>query len=225
MKTILFGHESKDIKPLVEKLGFELVEKSPELVICYGGDGTLMKGEASFPGVMKVLLRGSSRICKLCSSLPNEEVLERIIKGEYKTPEFFKLEAEAKGKTFRAINDITVHNKDARHAIRYRLWVGDKPIGGEIIGDGIVASTPLGSTGYYRSITDSYFEVGIGLAFNNSTEQSDHIVLKEDSVMKIKIIRGPAFIYADNQEEHIELNDNDEAVVKKSSHSVKIISV
>jgi len=97
-------------------------------------------------------------------------------------------------------------------------------VGGEIIGDGIVVATPsFGSTGYYKSITDSFFEVGIGLAYNNSTEQSDHVVLDENRIISIEITRGPAIIYADNQETSISLNKGDVATIKKSSQTAKIV--
>ncbi|MEK9183956.1 MAG: hypothetical protein AAB890_02695, partial [Patescibacteria group bacterium] len=88
---------------------------------------------------------------------------------------------------------------------------------------GNIAATPFGYTGYYRSITDSYFEIGIGLAFNNSTEQSDHVILKDSSIIKMSIVRGPALVYADNQEDFIELNDGDNVLVKKSEEYAQII--
>jgi len=209
---------------LVKDFGFELVETDPDFVISYGGDGTLMKSEHKFPGIPKIILC-NSRICKKCPPLSNEEILKRVKDGQYSIEELWKLEAGAKDKKLIGMNDIIVHNKDIRHAIRYHLWINDKEIGKEIIGDGVVIATPFGSTAYYKSITDSFFEVGIGIAFNNSTEQSDHIVVKEDSKIKIKIIRGPALVYADNQEEFIELYEDDEVVIKKSNQVAKIVII
>jgi NAD+ kinase len=98
-------------------------------------------------------------------------------------------------------------------------------VGGEIIGDGVVISTPYGSTGYYRAITDSFFEIGIGVAFNNSTEQSDHMVLREESKIIVKIIRGKAVAYGDNNPEEIVLDDGDEILIKKYKNPAKIIKL
>ena len=190
MKVVVFGQEKDKINALVEESGLEIVEKNPDAIISYGGDGTIMRSEYEFPGVPKVILRGS-HICKLCSNLPNDEVLKRVKDGKYSILEIQKLKAHAKDETILGLNDIVIHNKDARHALRYKIKVNGAPINKEIIGDGIVVSTPFGSTGYYRSITDSFFEVGIGLAFNNSTEQADHVVLKENAKIRIDIIRGP----------------------------------
>jgi len=60
MKLLIFGSEKEKIPQLVKKFGFKLVIKSPDVVVSYGGDGTLMKSEYQFPGVPKLILRASS---------------------------------------------------------------------------------------------------------------------------------------------------------------------
>ena len=223
-KVIIYGEEKNKIFELVKEYGFNIVEKKPDFVISYGGDGTAMRSEVEYPGIPKIILR-NSRVCKLCSPLENIEVLKKIKLGKYKIEDYWKLISRANNKELLATNDIIIHNSDPRHAIRYRLTINKKIIGHEIIGDGIVVATPIGSTGYYRSITDSFFEVGIGLAFNNSTEPSDHMVLKEDSKIKLEVIRGPAMVFADNQEDKIMLKIGDVITLEKSSKMVKIVRV
>lgn len=223
-KVLVFGRDKERAEKLVTQAGFIVDEKEFDFVVSYGGDGTFMQAEHRYPGVPKILLRNSV-ICKLCSSIPNEDLLERIMNNHYLLEEFWKIEGSAKGRTVTAMNDLVLHNADPRHAIRYQLTINDRKIGETIVGDGVVVASPLGSTGYYRSITDSFFEVGIGLAFNNSTEQSDHMVLKEESDIKIVITRGPAFLYADNQDVHIELDDHDEIRIKKSDKVMKLVRV
>ena len=215
MKVTVFGNNKAKAEELLKKLGFELVQDNPEFVVSYGGDGTFMKSEFAYPGIPKIILKDSS-ICKVCSTLSNEEVLAKVREGSYEIKPLIKLEATANGQTIAGINDVIVHNSDPRHGIRYQLWTDKRQLGDTIIGDGVVVATPFGSTAYYRSITDSFFETGIGLAFNNSTEQSDHIVLDENRAIKIKINRGPAVVYADNQEEHLILKEGDEVTIKKS---------
>ena len=222
MKVLLFGENKSKIEPLVQKAGLEISEENPEFVISYGGDGTLMRAEYAYPGIPKIVLK-DSLICKKCSPMSNEQVLESIKNGRYSVEELMKLEIISGAKTLYAMNDITLHNADSRHAIRYSLSVNDKVVGDAIIGDGIVVATPFGSTAYYRSITDSFFELGIGLAFNNSTEQSDHMVLRENSEISIKIIRGPAVIYADNNEDAIRIDKDAEVTIRKSANKALIV--
>lgn len=224
MKVTVVGRQRDEILTLANRLGFIIVENNPDYCISYGGDGTIMRSEAEYPEVPKIILK-NSQICKLCSSLSNEEVLKKVVNREYEIAEYMKIKVSSKGISKEALNDVTIHNADPRHAIRYKFIVNSKELSHEIIGDGIVASTPLGSTGYYRSITDSFFELGIGLAFNNSTEQSDHMVLNEESKIDIEITRGPANIYADNQVDFIELSEGDKVRIEKSDKSAKILKI
>ncbi len=235
MKLLIYGHQTQDITKLAEQAGFEIITDAyqvhdqfdkagnPNFVVAsYGGDGTFMKAEEKYPGVPKFAIR-RSRICKLCSNLPTEEILRKLFVGEYIIKEELKIEAVFQSIRLVGLNEIIVHNVDPRRAIRYEIFVNGKKIGHEIIGDGVIISTPHGSTGYYRSITNSFFEVGVGVAFNNSIEQSDHMVLKDSSEIVIKIIRGKAVIYADNSEKEIFLDDGHEVVIRKHINNAKII--
>lgn len=223
MRVLLYGKKNGQILPLVQKAGLKLVEENPELVLAYGGDGVLMKAEYEFPGVPKTILKGSL-VCKRCPPYPNEVILEKVKAGDFKIEEIAALEVFVNNSRLRGINDIIIHNKDYRHAIRYELWINSKKMAHEIIGDGIVAATPYGSTGYYRSITASFFEVGLGLAFNNSTEQFNHMVLQAEAVIKVKITRGPAVVFADNQKDFLELGDGGEAVIQKSKAVARLLT-
>lgn len=222
MRVIIYDYKYEEIEPLVKKVGFEIVTKNPDFIISYGGDGTVLKAEYTYPSVPKIVLRGS-RICKKCSILSNEEVLKKVKAQKFEIKKIGKLEVHINGKILYAMDNILVHNKDPRHAIRYKVSINGKNMGHEVIGDGVVVATVLGATGYYRSITDSLFEVGIGLAFNNSIEQADHMVLRESSQIKLYIIRGTAEVFADNQEKNIELNDGEELLIKKSDKLVKLV--
>ncbi len=224
MNVAVFGNQKEEILGLVSRAGFNIVENDPDYCISFGGDGTVMRSETMYPGVPKIILK-NSQICKLCSNLSNEEVLKKVVTGQYEVTDYLKLKVSSKGISKEALNDVTIHNADPRHAIRYKFSVDGREISHEVIGDGVVASTPFGSTGYYRSITDSFFELGIGLAFNNSTEQSDHMVLKEDCKIDIEITRGPANVYADNQGDFIEIKDGDKVHIEKSGKSAKIVRI
>ena len=216
MKVTVFGNNKSEAEELAKKAGFEVVESNPDFVISYGGDGTFMKSEFAYPNVPKIVLK-DSLICKVCSIFPNDQVLAKVREGSYEIKPLIKLSATANGKTITAMNDIIVHNSDPRHGIRYQIWSDDKQFGDTVIGDGVVVATPFGSTAYYRSITDSFFETGIGLAFNNSTEQMDHVVLDDQKTIRIKITRGIVGVYADNQEENLQLKEGDEVIIKKSA--------
>ncbi|MGB8815909.1 MAG: hypothetical protein WCC74_01540 [Minisyncoccia bacterium] len=224
MNLFIYGTGTKIITDLAKKIGFNIVKKNPSLIASFGGDGTFMLAEKEYPNVPKFYLK-NSRVCKKCFQFSNEDVLKKVLSKKYIIEEYIKISAKAKDKNICGLNEIIVHNKDPRRAIRYEIFINNKKIGGEIIGDGVVVASPYGSTGYYRAITASYFEVGIGVAFNNSTEQSDHIVIKDSSKIKIKITRGVAVAYADNHSDEIELERGDEIFIEKSLETAKIIKI
>ena len=224
MKAIVFGHNVSDGEMLALNAGFQIVKKDPDFVISYGGDGTLMKAEYAYSGIPKIVLKDSA-ICKVCSSFPNKTVLQKVLEGSYDTKTLMTLDATVKDKTITGMNDIIVHNGDPRHGMRYRLWTNGKQIGNIIIGDGIVVATPFGSTAYYHSITDSFFDIGIGLAFNNSIEQSGHVVLDDQAVIKLEVTRGPAVVYADNQKEYLELKEGEEVAIRQSVKKARWVIV
>ena len=227
MKITIVSDAPEQVAQILSHHGsfFDVVEDNPDIVISHGGDGTFMKAEHLYPGVPKLYLK-NSRIAKLGhQTKENKEVVSHIVKGEYFIEEVMKLEIAAKDKVFFGINDIVIHNENPRYGIRYGMEIDGVPLRGEVIGDGVIFATPLGSTGYYRSITDSSFETGLGVAFNNSTEQSDQMVLKESRVVRITIIRGPAICYADNQEDSVSLSAGEFVDVKKSERIARIIRV
>lgn len=224
-KFNVFGDNSQMIKEEFVALGYEYDEGSPDFVISYGGDGTLLRSETAYPEVPKLFLKNTN-IGKLAQNKKNQEVVEAFVKGRYFIKEYDKLTAIInQSEALVGASEITIHNKDPRSGIRYKVRIDSEDLHHELIGDGLIVCNPLGSTGYYRSITDSYFEIGIGVAFNNSTEQADHVVLSDKRKIEIEITRGPAIVFADNQDKMLELGVSDKILISKSDKKFKLIRV
>lgn len=224
MRVIIYGVQKEKLEPLVKKSGFNLVQKNPEVVISFGGDGTLLKAEKRFPGIPKLLIK-NSKVCKLCPKIQPEKLLLMLRMGKLRPHTFFKIEAVAHGRKITGLNEVVIHNQDPRRAIRFHVRIdGQEEWGGDIIGDGIIVATPFGSGGYFRSITDSVFRVGIGLAFNNSTEQKDHIILPDSSEITFMLARHKAILFADNDKQDIMLEEGDRVTIKKSSGAATILA-
>lgn len=213
---MLFGKAAKNIASLIKSLGFEIVSKDPEVIITYGGDGTLLSSEREYPGIPKLPIRNDS-ICKKCSDHKTETVLKKLLKHSLKLKECQKLETSFAGGAFFALNDFVIRNSDPTHTIRFRVN-GEKLL----IGDGIVISTPFGSTGYFKSITDQTFDSGFGVAFNNTTEKTDPLFLKDGDSITFKLIRGKATLSFDNSLDIFIIDEGSELVFKLSSQVAKI---
>lgn len=221
MKVLLFGKRSYQIKPLVQSLGFSIVEKNPAVVISYGGDGTLLSAENLFPSIPKFAIRDNA-ICIKCLRHKDGVVLKKLKGGKLKILGINKLEASFQGKKLLAINDFVIRNALQMHAIRFKVFKNSKQIDNLIIGDGVVCATSFGSTGYFKSITREQFTKGFGLAFNNTTSLLNPIYFGGKDIIKITIVRGPATLTYDNNPETFELTGNSEIIFKPSGQKMLI---
>lgn len=214
-----FGKYPKEIEEIVKSSGLEIVQKDPEVIICYGGDGTVLGAERDYPGIPKLPLR-SSQNCSVYSSLPREELLKMLAENKLHTVEYLKIKATACDYSITALNDIVIGHKFPNAAIRFIVH----PEKEELVGDGVVVATPFGSTGYFYSITRKSFKKGIGVAFNNPHKQAvPEQILDEEASIKIVLTRGPAVLTGDNNPNMFDLAENQEIVISKAPDKAKIL--
>lgn len=218
MKALVTGKNSKNIASLVASSGFEIVTSSPDVVISYGGDGTLLSTERQYPGIPKLPIR-NSQICVKCPKHEEGLLLKKLLEGKLKLKEYGKLETTILYQTLYALNDFVVRNINPIHAIRFYISPLDQKL---LIGDGIVISTPFGSTGYFKSITQKTFDKGFGAALNNTTEPFEPIFLKEGEVVTFKLARGTATLSFDNSPEIFNIDEGSELTFKLSGKTAKI---
>ena len=223
LRAGVVGSGRAEFAPFLRALGIEVVpvDDSPDFVVCYGGDGSLLGADRDFPTTPKLPIRRND-LYEKCPVHRDEAVFERVLSGNQEIVRLPRLTAIAGPVKLHAINDVVFHNAKPTSAVRYRIRIDDAPYSEEIVGDGLVAATPFGSSAYYRSITNSVFRVGMGVAFNNSTESVNHLVLDPASVVLVTVTRGPAVVLADNSPEEIEMEEGDELVIRFSSQNAEI---
>ena len=197
MKIKLLGKNLDDIRPVLRSFGLEECEQSFELIVTHGGDGALLGAERDYPGIPKFPLRDAATASP-CPRHDAKTRLEELVSGKAARTLLPKVAARTRGKESTALNDVFIHNFDRGSALRYRVRIDGELYAHEIVGDGVGLSSIHGSSAYYRSITHSLFRVGIGLAFSNSTEEVNHLVLDPKSRVEIEIVRGPGLLVADN---------------------------
>jgi len=218
MKVLLFGKNSKNIADLVEQSGFNIVNSNPDVVISYGGDGTLLSAEREFPGLPKLPLR-NSQVCKKCADHEDELILKQLLTGKLHLKEYKKLMTTILYKSFYALNDFVIRNSNPTHSIRFHTSETNDKL---LIGDGIIVSTPFGSTGYFKSVTNQAFNQGFGLAFNNTTEKLPPVIFNRDATVNFKLIRGKAILSFDNNPDVFVVDEESELVFKLSDQVARI---
>lgn len=216
MKAVVVSVFPEDIVPVLEKYKIEVIKQgTPDVVISYGGDGSLLAAEREFMGIPKLPIR-DTRISPLCKKHSHENLIKDFLGGQLQKSNMMKLSASFHGKEVLALNDIFIHNYNRVSAIRYQITIDGDIYSKEAASDSFGIATPHGSTAYFRSITGTVFRVGMGMAFSNSREREDHIIVPEDSKIGIKILRGPAMMVADNSSDIISVDSGDEIIVRKN---------
>ncbi|MCJ7646053.1 NAD(+)/NADH kinase [bacterium] len=168
MKTIaiLADLKRKKSKSTVEKLTSYLgrrkvkvlvneISKQTDLVIALGGNGIILKAARQVSGfnlpVLGVNLGGFGFLAGVGLS-DLYPTLDTILKKRFRTVERMLLHSKVvrKGKTvgeFLALNDVVVKNGVTARVIRLRLKVNNQYVA-TYVGDGLIVSTPTGSTAY-----------------------------------------------------------------------------
>ncbi len=226
MKVAICSVERDKVNRILAEHGFQIVTRNPDFVICYGGDGTILYGERLYPNIPKLLIK-TTEICRKCdySSKHLDDVLKKVREGSYIIIEETKLDAYYKDKRMTALNEVQIHTALPIRAIRFSVSVDGKKFD-NLIGDGVIVSTPFGSTGYYSATGGRPFKDGIGISFNNlHTKKIPSFTVPEDSKVKIRMNRDSAFFLSDNNPKYFRLKEGDEITVQKSEEKARFILV
>ncbi|MEG0615282.1 MAG: NAD(+)/NADH kinase [Oscillospiraceae bacterium] len=142
-------------KPFVLLGNAELLLKSCDIIIVIGGDGTILKCARLF-GYAKIPILGinSGRLGFMSAVESNElGILEKLKTGDYSLEKRMMLDithiSDGKATSFTALNDLVI----ARHYHKISDFVVsvDNAVVGNPRADGLVFSTPTGSTAYSLS--------------------------------------------------------------------------
>jgi len=227
IKVAVVGLARKVVEKQLPRFGLRLNKKNPDIVISFGGDGTSLYGERVYPGVPRIMIK-HSKICNRCKEHDFSKVLMALKKGRFKIKEEIKVEGivnKNPKKKLIGLNEISIHNKIPFKGIRFRVKVNRRIIADEAIGDGLVVATPYGSTAYFYSVSRRKFSKGLGIAFNNTKKRRKSIVVKDNSVIEVKILRGKGLMTADENERMIPLNKGDLVRIKKAKGKARIIEL
>jgi len=141
----------------------DLDDDSVDFVIAFGGDGTLLRAGRMVAGREIPVLGINVGHLGFLTALPHVEMedrLGRILGGEYVLDRRFMVQARlihadgSEGELLLAWNDFVIHKGGVARVTRLGLRVsesGDWQEVGSFSGDGLIVSTPTGSTAYSLS--------------------------------------------------------------------------
>jgi NAD+ kinase len=124
-----------------------------DLAVCLGGDGTVLRALTRFLGAGIPVVGVNFGRVGFLSSMGRDELevgMARVFAGEYDIVELPTLEVEHPDGVGRAVNDVVVASAELGRMIELELAVGGEELGRQPC-DGIICSTPSGSTAYNLS--------------------------------------------------------------------------
>jgi len=156
---IILTKEMVDNGPMaLDKLTSEPLKDLPDhcdMIFAFGGDGTILNTAQNVQGretpILGINVGGLGFLTEV--PLPNcEKVFEKILKGKYSIEERSMLEGRVDGDAvpFYALNDIVIDRGKFIRVIEIRIDINKEYLN-TYIADGLLISTPTGSTGYSLS--------------------------------------------------------------------------
>ena len=121
-----------------------------DVAIVLGGDGTMLRALNRFLGTGVPVIGVNFGRVGFLASIPREQLesgLARVFAGEYRVEELPTLEVEVGEERRVAVNDLVVTSGVVGRMIQLEWAVGGEGLG-RLGCDGVVCSTPPGSTGY-----------------------------------------------------------------------------
>jgi NAD+ kinase len=131
--------------------------KHSDLLITFGGDGTLLSVARHAPKGVPILGVNMGTLGFLTEVRVEEfgEVLERVLVDDYATEERVAFDVAVRGpardhRIYRVLNDATINKSALARIIEMRVTVGGQFVS-SFRADGLIIATPTGSTAYNLS--------------------------------------------------------------------------
>jgi len=210
------------------------IPKHVELVIVFGGDGTFLSvskqvNEYNIP----ILGINSGGLGFLTEFTLNElyPIMEKIIEDDYEIEERGMLSASVYKKnkkfgSYTVLNDLVINNGKVSRIIDLAIYAEGSLIT-TFKADGIIFSTPTGSTAYSLSaggpIAHPTLPVTLITPICPHILTNRPLVVSNEMEITVKVLTmGSSYLTLDGQET-IKLELNDEIKLKKSDSTVKLI--
>ena len=154
---LLLAEES--VEPLEPFSTFETLDESVDLFFTIGGDGTILSATKFVKNLDIPIIGINTGRLGFLATIHKDEIkksIEDILAGEYKVSERSLLNVELEAQegvldTFPfALNDVAISRKETTSMITIETWLNDEFLN-SYWSDGIIISTPTGSTGYSLS--------------------------------------------------------------------------
>ena len=199
---------------------------SADVGVIFGGDGTMLVNAKDLSKhdipLLGVNLGRLGFITDVPVTLEHEKIID-LLESESYTIEARSMLSMLQGRQT-ALNEVTISRSTGR-ILEFQVSI-DGEFAYLARGDGLLISTPTGSTAYALSAggpiihpTAKVFEV---VPMFPQTLSCRPLVINDTSTVRFELVKGDAKVYSDGSEVD-QITDGAVLYVEKSKHSVKII--
>jgi len=207
-------------------IDFEEMCKEVDFIVALGGDGTLISvSRRAYKFDKPVLGINAGNLGFLTDINPEnvEEFLDNFLKENYRIDKRMVIEIEYKENLLYAFNDVVISKDVISSMINIQIDTNESFLN-TYRGDGLIISTPTGSTAYNLSaggpvvypLTESFILTPI--CPHSLTQRP--LVLPSDFILEAKVKEKIAKLILDGQEIY---SLDDKIVIKKAKRSAKLI--
>ena len=231
-KVDLFIEESQDYEnDIILKLDKQSFVNKVDLIIVFGGDGTLLNSARQYlDSQIPILGVNMGNVGFLTDlSVDNfETTITDILSGNYKIEERNLVSAQFDGNHLYGLNEVVIHSGAYAQLMRYRLSVNNKVVY-EQRSDGLIVATPTGSTAYSLSaggpIIHPSLDVWTILPMLPQSLSSRPFIISSDENVEMELFEGPndsAKICVDGQDD-IDISYGVKISISKMKKTLKLV--
>lgn len=207
------------------------IKKNADLVICIGGDGTLLGSARKFGAKGLPILGINLGTVGFLTDLAPEELtltLKEIISGKYSEDLRFFLKASLAGQKNQciALNEAVIHSGQVAQMIDYELYIDNNFVYRQKA-DGIIISTPTGSTAYSLSGNASIMHPKVKaitlLPMFPHSLSARPLLVDSSSVIKIKVLSSKGATLSMDSHNFLKLKKDEEINLYRSESDLKLI--
>ncbi|HUR40816.1 MAG TPA: NAD(+) kinase [Verrucomicrobiae bacterium] len=228
-------------RPMLKGRGARLVSRDElarrsDLVVVIGGDGTLLNaGRTLAPAGVPILGVNQGRLGFMVDVAPADfrQTLDQVLRGKYLREQRLLLDTRIRrGKRVRgpflAINDVVLRNQAAVRMLEFETWLDDEFIS-QHRADGIIVSTPTGSTAYALSsggpVLHPALEAVALVPICPHTFSDRPVVIGSDRVIRIELdgARGVRAMATCDGQRNESVSAGDSIEIRRSPHVLELI--
>ena len=205
--------------------------KKVDIVIVFGGDGTLLNAARKYLNYEIPILginMGNVGFLTDISTENFEKTIKEVLEGSYKIEERNLVSAKFGNNHLYGLNEVVIHSGAYAQLMRYRLNVNDKVVY-EQRSDGLIIATPTGSTAYALSaggpIIHPSLDVWTILPMLPQSLSSRPFVISSNEKVELDLFDGPndnAKICVDGQDD-IDIPYGEKILISKMEKTLKLV--